>query len=68
MKQYHTLTTDVYKGLPIPSGWTLQEIRDCLEKVTQIMSETENRSHRWYLLAQQQSCLEHLINQIETAE
>jgi hypothetical protein len=54
--------------LPTPSGWTLQEIRDCLEKTTQTMSETDNRSHSWYLLAQQQSSLEHLINQIETAE
>lgn len=54
--------------LPIPSGWTLQEIRDCLEKTTQTMLETDNRSHRWYVLAQQQSSLEHLINQIETAE
>jgi hypothetical protein len=55
-------------SLPTPSGGTLQEIRDCLEKVTQMMSETENRSHRWYLLSQQKCNLEHLINLIETAE
>ena len=54
--------------VPVPSGWTLQELRDCLEKVTQAMSDTNNRSHNWYLLAQQQCNLEHLINTIETAE
>mgnify|MGYP000845265111 CR=1 FL=1 len=68
MKQYHTLTTDVYKGLPIPSGWTLQELRDCLEKTKEALTETSDVSYSWSLLVQQQDKLQRLINDIETSE
>jgi hypothetical protein len=68
MKQYHTLTTDVYKGLPIPSGWTLQELRDCLEKTQQTLANTSDLSYSWSLLVQQQDKLQRLINDIETSE
>ena len=63
----HSMTTSQWI-VPVPSGWTLQELRDCLDKVTQALSEVNNRSHNWYLLRQQQCNLEHLINLIETAE
>jgi hypothetical protein len=68
MKQYHTLTADVYKGQQIPSGWTLQELRDCLEKTEQTLAITSDLSYSWSLLVQQQSKLQRLINDIETAE
>jgi hypothetical protein len=68
MKQYHTLTTDVYKGLPIPSGWTLQELRDCLEKTKEALTVTSDVSYSWSLLVQQQDKLQRLINDIETSE
>lgn len=68
MKQYHTLTKDVYQGLPIPSGWTLQELRDCLEKTKEALTVTSDVSYSWSLLVQQQDKLQRLINDIETSE
>ena len=48
--------------------WTLQELRDCLEKTTQALTETSDLSYSWSLLVQQQDKLQRLINEIETAE
>lgn len=56
------------KHLPIPSGWTLQELRDCLEKTKQALTETSDVSYSWSLLVQQQDKLQCLINEIENAK
>lgn len=68
MKQYHTISTEVFKGLSAVNTWTLQELRDCLEKTTQALSDTSDLSYSWSLLVQQQDKLQRLINEIETAE
>jgi hypothetical protein len=65
MKQQHTFTAD---SLPTPSGWTLQELRDCLDKTQQTLATTSDLSYGWSLLVQQQDVLKRLINDIETAE
>ena len=54
--------------LPTPSGWTLQELRDCLEKTKEALTETSDVSYSWSLLVQQQDVLQRLIDDIENSE